>query len=127
MATATKRKPTTRRPRPRPAQRITNLDLYAKIVEVKEDVADGKLEIVKLREHVNHRSGIIEKRLNAIDTLIGLKAEKTDLLTSVGFRLLAKPFIRWALGVAGATMLATLGREHWFPYVEDVLRAVGLL
>jgi len=84
------------------------------VLDTREDIVDVKTDILNLRTHVNHRSELLENALT-------LKADQSQLLTSIAFRLLAKPAARWALGfVAGSTFL-TIGRSHWLPWIESLL------
>lgn len=93
----------------------TNQEVYDAVLDVKSDVID-------LKRHVNDRNEAIENSLVLMQAQLLEKADKTQLLQSYVFKALAKPTIRWGLGVVATTILATtITGQHWLPTVRDWL------
>lgn len=108
---------------------VTNIDLWAQItnvserlIDIRSDLVDVKTDIVQLKEHVNDRNEAIEGTLATMQKALDLKAEKTELVTSIGFRLLAKPVGRVMVGIVGAAVIATATEAHWVPWLIDAMR-----
>lgn len=97
--------------------KITNLDIYDKVLDVKN-------EVILLREHVNDRSEAMEKNIRLLTVRIDEKADKTALLTSIVFHFLTVSYIRWGVGALSVAMAATISRDHW---LVPILRFLNLL
>ncbi len=109
----------------------TNEDIYNALLAVREEVLVGSVvstkdSVVDLKKHVNDRNEAIELSLldfrGELLALKRTKADKTQLLTSIGFKLLAKPAARWALGaIAAGILTTTVTGSHWLPDVQSWL------
>jgi hypothetical protein len=77
-----------------------------------------ELSMTDLAQASNHRMQAFESLVASMDEkwskAIGLKADKDDLLTSWGERLLRIPLARWILGVIGLALITTAATQHWF-------------
>lgn len=53
---------------------------------------------------------------------IAKKVDKTDLLSSVGFKLANIKVVRWGLGAAFASAVSTVAVQHWWGEILGLLR-----
>ncbi len=94
--------------------RITNHEIYEKLLELKHDVVD-------LKDHVNHRMSLMEANLLELRTALGNKADRSELLTSVMFRMLKQPLARAILAATLALVSLIASSPRWLPLIKGLL------
>jgi len=103
----------------------TTDEIYEAVLEVKSEVLDSKLEIITLRQHVNHEVEILTDKVWGIDKRIDGKLSADQLLTSIGFKLLNIKWIRWALGGVAAATITQVAASHWVdPFWTDLFSRI---
>jgi hypothetical protein len=111
----------------------TNKDIIDAIarVEGKVDRVDEKVDRTAVRIDGLHvrMDNLVETtnhRLDDFTTAIDSKLDNSELLTSLGFKLLNNKFIRWGLGVALAAVAGTTTYQYWHVIVGNFLERIGL-
>lgn len=110
------------------ADKVTNSQLKDAILDVRAEVVELKNEFVNfknddfanLRQHVNHEvellRGEIDKKLNA-----------TEVLSVMGYRLLANKFVRWAIAVTLISAIAATSGHQWVPLLNKIVQGIPYL
>lgn len=110
----------------------TNDDIYEAVLDTRGKVNDLAEKVEGLREHVNDEREKMMILINAnIARVAAVEAEKLDrdslpieLLKSIGFKLMNRGLIRWAVGAAAAWAVGTV---VWFQgpgIAQSVIRAI---
>lgn len=121
MPRASKKSPAKKKPIAAAIPRRTNNDIYAVVLDVREDVIEVKQRMVDLKEHVNEEIELLRKDFSR---KIDGKLDSAALLTSVGFRLLNNQWVRWGFSGVILATLATLSLQHWAEPVSEGARFV---
>lgn len=91
-------------------------------VEEKTDRTNERMDT--LVNTTNHRLDDFRLSMDAhateFRTSIGKKVDKTDLLTSVGFKLGNMKFVRWGLGLAFTATVGTAAAQHWWGEITSL-------
>lgn len=90
---------------------VTLRDIY--------EIADKRMErlehaMEKLVDTTNHRLEKFEVWTQKFDQLLDMKADKDELITSWGERILRISWARWAVGAVLLAGITTAGTQHWF-------------
>ena len=84
-----------------------------------EDKSDRlAIRIDTLVDTTNHRLDDFRETMAlhraSVDAALAKKADDSDLLESIGFKLGNNKVVRWAIGIAAASILATATFAHWW-------------
>lgn len=106
-------------------KKVTNVLLWEQIVGAREEglatraeVLNLRGDVVDLKQHVNDDVESLQRWMN---TALALKADKDELLTSLGERLMSKGYIRWGVGIAFATLIGTATVNNWWHVIVQFL------
>jgi hypothetical protein len=97
--------------------RRTAEDVYAAVLDVKEDVLGVKADVIALKKHVNDD-------VESLRAIIDGKLDDDQLLTSLGFKMLNNRWFRWMFGALSTSILATYAVTHWGGNVGTVIRFI---
>lgn len=89
-------------------------DVYEKTLDIHGDVLALREDFFDLKEHVNDE-------LELMNAEIKTKVSSSDLLSSLGFKLLANKAVRWGLGVIATTAVGTIAAERWVPWLHELI------
>lgn len=90
-----------------------------------DTLRDGQAELVATTNHRldDFRDAMTDKdrytsaALLVMETRISKKANKDELLTSLGERVMNKSYIRWLVGAGFAALIGTATVQHWWTWI----------
>lgn len=95
------------------------------INDVYSVVLDTKGEVLGLREDFTDLKGHVNDQLELMNIRIEQKVDKTELLTSLGFKLFNNKAVRWTAGVILTATVSTVAVKQWLgPVGIDLIEKV---